>query len=460
MKLVQVRLGVGLIALLFAHLAQAHERSESTSHWTLVGGELHGVVTARTREVTRLTVPGDSYASLAQIFATHVQRSIAASVDGTACAQPQAPALLESEPGYVRVDVRMQCPAGDVLALKVDLLFGVAPSHHHFLYVAAGDSSREAILSAAEPSTEVELRASASRRNNILQFVEMGIEHIATGVDHLAFLLALLITARTARQVLAIVTGFTVGHSITLSLAVLGVIQANREAVECLIGLTIAMAAAQNLIRGEREGRVAGLAAAAIAASLLLIPADLRPDMPASLILAIALATGSAIWLSSMSRQRPAINGTSLEGAAGGRDVGAAHGGDSGGRGVSATHTGNDGGQGGTDYAVRSNNAGVGLFAIPARFAMAAGFGLIHGLGFASALQDLHLPRTMLLSSLLGFNVGVEIGQLAVVVAALALVAIAARLVPASQHRADMSAAAASAALLAAGLAWFLTRAY
>ncbi|HEY2404285.1 MAG TPA: HupE/UreJ family protein, partial [Steroidobacteraceae bacterium] len=386
-----MRLGVGVIALLFACLAQAHERSESTSHWTLVDGELHGVVTARTREVTRLTVPGDSYASLAQIFAAHVQRSIAASVDGAACTQRQAPALLESEPGYVRVDVRMQCPAGDVLALKVDLLFGVAPSHHHFLYVAAEDSSREAILSAAEPSTELALRASASRENNILQFVGMGIEHIATGVDHLAFLLALLITARTARQVLAIVTGFTVGHSITLSLAVLGVIQANRGAVECLIGLTIAMAAAQNLIRGEREGRVAGLAAAAIAASLLLIPADLRPDMPASLVIAIALATGSAIWLSSMTRQRP-------EGA-------------------------------------------TGDFSIPARFAMAAGFGLIHGLGFASALQDLHLPRAMLLSSLLGFNVGVEIGQLFVVVAALALIAIAAKLLPVTQRRADMSAA-------------------
>src|ERR1700761_7039220 len=100
---------VGVIALLFACLAQAHERSESTSHWTLIGEELHGVVTARTREVTRLTVPGDSYASLAQIFVAHVQRSVSASVDGVACTQTHAPELLEAEPGYVRVDVRMRC---------------------------------------------------------------------------------------------------------------------------------------------------------------------------------------------------------------------------------------------------------------------------------------------------------------------------------------------------------------
>src|SRR3569833_3035902 len=304
-----MRLLVGVIALLFACLAQAHERSESTSHWTLVKSELHGVVTARTREVTRLTVPGDSYASLGQIFAEHVQRSIAASSDGTACTQLRAPALLVSEPGYVRVDVRMRCAAGNVLTLKVDLFFGVAPSHRHFLYVAGGGSSREAILRASEPSTQIELRASGGGKINFLQFVGMGIEHIATGVDHLAFLLALLIAARTVRQVLAIVTGFTVGHSITLSLAVLGVIQANRGAEECLIGLTIAMAAAQNLIRGEREGRIAGAIAATIAASLLLIPADLRPDMPASLVLAIAFATGSAVWLASMGRRQPAARG-------------------------------------------------------------------------------------------------------------------------------------------------------
>src|ERR1700712_118175 len=113
-----MRFWVGLLWLWFACLAQAHERSESTSHWTLVNGELHGVVTARTREVTRLTVPGDDYASLAQIFAAHVQRSVAASVDNIACKQLQPPALLEAEPGYVRVDVRLHCGTGSSLALK------------------------------------------------------------------------------------------------------------------------------------------------------------------------------------------------------------------------------------------------------------------------------------------------------------------------------------------------------
>jgi hypothetical protein len=220
------------------------------------------------------------------------------------------------------------------------------------------------------------------------------------------------------------------------------------------------MAAAQNLIRGEREGRVAGVAAAAIAASLLLIPAALRPEMPANLVLAIALATGSAVWLASMSRTRSASDSASVGGAADGRSGNSAHAGDADSREVSALHAGDAVDRGGGAYALRANADGAGVFSIPARFAMAAGFGLIHGLGFASALQDLHLPQSMLLSSLLGFNVGVEIGQLAVVIAAVGLIAVASKLIPLPQRRAEMSAAAASAALLAAGLAWFLTRAY
>jgi hypothetical protein len=210
-----------------------------------------------------------------------------------------------------------------------------------------------------------------------------------------------LVTARNARQVLLIVTGFTIGHSLTLTLAVTGLVQANRGAVESLIGLTIALAAAGNLVRGEREGRVAALAAAAIAFSVLLVPAAARPDMPVTLVAAIALAAASFVWLSS------------------------------------------------------TQSGGV---SVKMRFAMAIGFGLVHGLGFASALQDLHLPPHMLVSTLVGFNIGVEIGQLAAVALAAALFQGASRFWPAAQHS-GTPAVVMSAALLAVGTAWFLTRA-
>ena len=49
------------------------------------------------------------------------------------------------------------------------------------------------------------------------------------------------------------------------------------------------------------------------------------------------------------------------------------------------------------------------------RWVVAFGFGLIHGFGFASVLADLGLPQAALLLALVGFNLGVELGQLAIV---------------------------------------------
>jgi hypothetical protein len=378
----------------------AHERSESFSHWTYASGHLTGIVTVRTREVTRLTLPGEAYGSLTRIFAAHVERTVAAAVDGKRCAPLGPPRALESEAGYIRIGLEMRCAPGESLDIHVGAFFDVAPSHHHFIYAeSASGAGREAILTVSARDLPLELKPAHAAGGRFLQFVEMGVLHIATGIDHLAFLLALLVTARNARQVLLIVTGFTLGHSLTLTLAVTGLVEANRGAVEALIGLTIALAAAGNLVHGEREGRVAALAAILMTLSVLLIPAAARPDMPAALVASIALAAASFVWLGSL---QP------------------------------------------VDGSVRS------------RFVMAMGFGLIHGLGFASALQDLHLPRNMLVSTLVGFNLGVEVAQLMAVGLAVALFRTAARLWPPFAR--SGIPVVVSAALLAVGTAWFITR--
>jgi hypothetical protein len=398
-KLVQIAF-LGLLSTWGA--VSAHDRSESTSHWTYEDGQLHGIITARVREVTRLTVPGDNPLSLAQIFADHVGKNVSASVDGKSCIALQPPSILEAENGYVRIDARFQCNVGELLTLQLGLFFAVAPAHHHYIYVESNSgASHEAILTVSSPSVDLNLNPSQTNNIHFLQFVEMGIEHIATGFDHLAFLLALLIVARTGRQVLMTVTGFTIGHSLTLTLAVIGVVQANRGAVECLIGLTIALAAAQNLLQGEREGRMGALGILVIISAVLLVPWEERPSMGATLVIPVALAASASLWLGSM-----------------------------------------------LDAAV----------SIRSRSAMAMGFGLVHGLGFASALQDLHLPRQMLLSTIFGFNFGVEIGQLlAVAFAVVVLHAIVA--VWPSVRRSTVPAVLVSSLSLALGITWFLTRA-
>ena len=89
------------------------------------------------------------------------------------------------------------------------------------------------------------------------------------------------------------------------------------------------------------------------------------------------------------------------------------------------------------------------------RVALVFAFGLLHGLGFAGALSSLALPRSQFLVALLGFNVGVEAGQIAVVVLALAL--------SAPWHRSPVQyrrfvLVPSSLAIAAIGLFWTITR--
>ena len=87
-------------------------------------------------------------------------------------------------------------------------------------------------------------------------YARLGVEHILTGTDHLLFLLGLLVACRRVRTIAAIVTCFTVAHSVTLALAALDVMTLSGRVVEPLIAATIVFVGVENLIRGdEPRGR-------------------------------------------------------------------------------------------------------------------------------------------------------------------------------------------------------------
>jgi hypothetical protein len=85
-------------------------------------------------------------------------------------------------------------------------------------------------------------------------------------------------------------------------------------------------------------------------------------------------------------------------------------------------------------------------------------FGLVHGFGFASVLLELGIPRDRLLVGLFGFNVGVEIGQLMIVVALSLVGVLVLRWIVRFERR--LATDAVSAALCGLGLFWFFQRAY
>jgi hydrogenase/urease accessory protein HupE len=140
----------------------------------------------------------------------------------------------------------------------------------------------------------------------ITSFIQLGIEHIWTGYDHILFLVSLLMLGGELRYLLKVVTAFSVSHSFTLFLAALNIVSVPSRWVEIAIALSIAYIASENLWRKQPQ----------------------------------------------------------------------------------------------------------------ARWELAFGFGLIHGLGFSSALQELELPQTNLVTSLASFSVGIELGQFAIVLIA------------------------------------------
>lgn len=106
------------------------------------------------------------------------------------------------------------------------------------------------LLDARSPT--LELSGAAPRFG---EFFLLGVEHLALGLDHLLFLVALLLGARTVRGVVITATTFTVAHSITFLLAGIGLVNLPAVFVEPVIALSIVAAAAATLSRRELPGR-------------------------------------------------------------------------------------------------------------------------------------------------------------------------------------------------------------
>jgi hypothetical protein len=214
---------------------------------------------------------------------------------GTACtlaAQPPAFARLDGA-GYLVQPLRAECPAGGALSLEYRLFAGVDPSHRALVSTPALDAPR--LLA---PGGRFSLDASAA--TSFSGFFADGVRHILGGIDHLAFLCALLLPAVLARRdgrwtavaspgpalrsVFWIVTAFTVAHSITLAAASLGWLRVPGSIIEPLIAATVLAAALNNLYPVVTRrlsalafcfGLIHGFGFAEVLVPLQLAPADM-----------------------------------------------------------------------------------------------------------------------------------------------------------------------------------------
>jgi hypothetical protein len=249
-----------------------------------------------------------------------------------------APALVDlSDGAYWSTPIAARCAREvSILAIHYGLLFDIDAQHRGLVHV--GDQT--VVIRDSAPVT-VTLGASTSTPT----FIREGVWHIWIGLDHVLFLLCLLLPAvfprrgqpmslrSVAMEVFEIVTAFTLAHSITLVVSAVGLVTLPSRFVETAIALSVVAAALNNLVR-----------------------------------------------------------------------------------------------------------------LVDARWAVAFALGLLHGFGFSSVLIDLGLPSRELVGALLSFNIGVEIGQAAIVVAVLPLLYLIRRTLA---YRALLFAGSGAAALLA-----------
>jgi hydrogenase/urease accessory protein HupE len=130
-------------------------------------------------------------------------------------------------------------------------LFPYDVNHQTFLNVYEGNTvTRQEVLNAARTSVDFFTGTRQGLLAVFTGFTVSGIHHIAIGPDHILFVIGLLLLGGSLRRLLLIVTAFTIGHSITLALATLQIVDPPARLIEPAIALSIVFVGADNLLAG------------------------------------------------------------------------------------------------------------------------------------------------------------------------------------------------------------------
>lgn len=394
-----LRLLSALILLCWGNVALAHTRSESHSAWTVDGPYVHLAFSVADVEVARLSKDGrrpDDKALLA-----YLDPHLGVTAAGTPCRQSAPARMIAAAPGYRRAEFQYACPVAEPLRLIDTAFFDLVPTHINLAQIqrSNGDFVEQVITGDMGGIDVQKSDGSELSSASFFKFVEMGIMHIFTGVDHMSFLLGLVLISRRLRDLVFVVTGFTIGHSLTLGLAVTGIIRPHAEFIDALVALTIALIGIENIAVASRRPNVLALATGLVLAGMAAMRLLGIGLLPPLLLIGAAIFSANYLIISGHLRDAGRL-----------------------------------------------------------RLIVTLIFGLIHGFGFAADLLESRLPREKLAEILVGFNLGVEMGQLTIVVLITGAVALLAR-----KHWTlprPIVADVIASGLVALGTYWFVARSF
>ena len=333
-------------------VSEAHNRSESYSKFNFTSNE-QGMaiqITGSIKQDIFNNLNPTSHFQSYESLVTYLDKAIN---PGSSCKLNESVEINENiSLGVLKFVWSYQClqiPQSISMSLFQDL--GV--THTHIARgVIDGQSVPEFMFASTQDAWVIGLPGESNvNQSSYFGYFKSGVQHILSGWDHLTFLLGLLLLF-TGRFLIIAITGFTIGHSLTLGLGAMNVLRVHSEIIETLIGFSILLLAVEYFLKHafEINKLIKNLALSFCAFLPLTIFGNLDP------ILIVGLAVFLTFYLSLTNH-----------------------------------------------YSNPWLPLMVTIF-----------FGLIHGLGFASSIAESGIPQDRLLPIILSFNIGVEVGQLAV----------------------------------------------
>ena len=340
------------LLILCSICSEAHNRSESYSKFNLTSNE-QGMAIQVTGSIKQ-----DIFNNLNPTSHFKSYESLVAYLDkainlGSSCKLNESVEINENiSLGVLKFAWSFQClqiPESISMSLFQDL--GV--THTHIARgVIDGQSVPEFMFASTQDAWVIGLPGESNvNQSSYFGYFKSGVQHILSGWDHLTFLLGLLLLF-TGRFLIIAITGFTIGHSLTLGLGAMNVLRVHSEIIETLIGFSILLLAVEYFHKHafEINKLIKNLALSFCAFLPLTIFGNLDP----------ILIVGLALFL--------------------------------------------------TFYLSLTNHCSSPWLPLM----VTVFFGLIHGLGFASSIAESGIPQDRLLPIILSFNIGVEVGQLVV----------------------------------------------
>ena len=340
----------------------AHYFSESFSKWNVVDNKVEANFSLLTLESTRIfqvenyqKIMFEENLSETDVFKIYLSQHLKVTSEGKNCSLVDEIKELNSQEGSLNLSLKFECPSNKEIKIINNALFNLVQSHIHIarIYIDNNLYTEKALFFNDQSIDLNEEKENNSFSNSFYKFFSLGLDHILSGYDHLLFILGLLLLVTNLKRLLLVITGFTIGHSLTLSLSVINIIQVKSSLVEALIGYTIMFVGLEYLYKENNDHRVSMIFITTLSLLLLIFGNLINPNFPYFLILGILLFSLGYFYL------------------------------------------------------LKNLNSENNLLSI-----ITIIFGLIHGFGFGGFLLGSKISSENIFSGLLGFNLGVEVGQI------------------------------------------------